>query len=121
MTAPSASKAQGGKQAQHGVECQTLYLGGRHRETQSTLECHSRRACWHLCSVPTSELRKEAERRTQPVQGQSHACTLLKPEGFMRALAITTTICCAGRDRSCFSLFQALKPEKPISAQEATQ
>lgn len=39
----------------------------------------------------------------------------------MRALAITTPFAVLGRDRSCFSLFQALKPEKPISAQEATQ
>lgn len=45
MKAPSASKAQGGKHAQHGVErqalCQTLDLGdggGGYMETQSTLE-----------------------------------------------------------------------------------
>lgn len=123
MTAPSASKAQGGKQAQHGVECQTLDLGGGgngHRETQSTLECHSRRACWHLCSVPTSELR-EAEGRTQPVQGQSHACTPLKPEGFMRALAITTTICCAGERQILFLFVSGSEAREADFSTRATQ
>lgn len=49
------------------------------------------------CLVPTSEFKKGG-RGEEPskCRQQSHDCTLLKPEGFMRALAITTTICCAG-------------------------
>lgn len=45
MKVPSVSKAQGGKHAQHGVECQALCQtldlgegGHGHTETQSTLE-----------------------------------------------------------------------------------
>lgn len=36
------------------------------------------------------------------MQAAEPDCTLLKPEGFMRALAITTTICCAGERQILF-------------------
>lgn len=39
---------------------------------------------------------------SQRVQAAEPDCTLLKPEGFMRALAITTTICCAGERQILF-------------------
>lgn len=36
------------------------------------------------------------------MQAAEPDCTLLEPEGFMRALAITTTICCAGERQILF-------------------
>lgn len=58
-------------------------------DTQSALESPQQEGLLAPAAlVPTSEFKKGGRGEV--------LCTFLKPEGFMRALAITTTICCAG-------------------------
>lgn len=67
-------------------------------QTQSTLEYPQQEGLLApVCLVPTPEFKKGGGGEvSSKCRRQSRDCTLLKPEGFMRALAITTTICCAG-------------------------
>lgn len=48
-------------------------------------------------SVHTSRVQERRQREAfSKADSSAHDYILLKPEGFTRALAITTTICCAG-------------------------
>lgn len=75
MKAPSASKAQGGKQAQHGVEhqalCQTLDLGDgtwTHGDTGHSGVATAGGPAGTCLLSPYLSSRKEAEGGTQQVQ-----------------------------------------------------
>lgn len=66
-------------------------------QTQSTLEYPQQEGLLApVCLVPTRVQERRRGEVSSKCRRQSRDCTLLKPEGFMRALAITTTICCAG-------------------------
>lgn len=77
------------------------YLGSRRRAHSGVAAAEASAGTCRLSPHP--KFKKGGRGRYSAWAGCSaHDYTLLKPEGFMRALAITTTICCAGKRQILF-------------------
>lgn len=96
MKAPSASQTQGGNRVQRGVPSPVPGAGRRRGwgQTGHWEQPQQEGPLAPACSPP--QLRRRQRGCGASAGGSARDCTLLKPEGFMRALAITTSICCAG-------------------------